>query len=419
MSSPGVAADLSEVLPTVDPRRVVGVDVARALALLGMMATHLLPGQIGFDVPWPQQLAGGRASALFAVLAGVSVALVSGRTSPVRGLTRYAASVRLVVRAGIIGALGLLLGMLPTGIAVILAYYAVLFVLALPFLGLRAGQLATLAVAWAVVAPAVTQALRPLLPPHQVGSPRPDDLLQPLHLASELLVTGYYPALVWLAYLFAGMAIGRCRLERAPLAVGLLAGGLLLAIAAKLTSSALLRVGGAREALLATAPAGPGGRTADPRALDALLTHGLHGTTPTGTWWWLATSAPHSGTSFDLAQTTGSAMAVLGACLLLARAGPRVWAVLFGAGAMTLSLYTLHVLIMARGYWPYLESSDHYGDQVLLVLGIGAFFALVPLRGPLEALVSRVSSRAARRLVAPAGPTGAAGPTDNAAYPTL
>ena len=110
MSTASVAPDLTRVLPAVDPRRIVGVDVARALALLGMMATHILPGRIGLDVPWPQQLAGGRASALFAVLAGVSMALVSGRQRPVRGRERYAVSARLAVRALLIGALGLLLG---------------------------------------------------------------------------------------------------------------------------------------------------------------------------------------------------------------------------------------------------------------------------------------------------------------------
>jgi uncharacterized membrane protein len=408
MSSRAVAPDLLRVLPDVDPRRVVGVDVARALALLGMMATHLLPGRIGLDVPWPQQLAGGRASALFAVLAGVSVALVSGRTQPVHGLERYA--VRLAVRAVAIGALGLALGLVPSGIAVILAFYAVLFLLGLPFVGKPAGALAAIAVVWAICMPVISHVLRPLLPPHQVGSPRPGDLLHPAQLGSELLVTGYYPALVWLAYLLAGMAIGRCRLGSTGVAVRLVGGGVALALAATLASRALLSTDGARAALSATYP---DGEAAQPSALDALLTHGLHGTTPAGSWWWLATVAPHSGTPFDLAQTTGSAMAVLGTCLLLARPHPRPWAAVFGAGAMTLSLYTLHVLVMARGHWPDLESPGNYGDQVLLVLGIGAFFALVPLRGPLEWIVGRASGRAATRVVPSAGPTG------TAAYPRI
>jgi hypothetical protein len=385
------------VLPQVAQGRIVGVDVARALALVGMMATHMLPGLEGSHVPWPQQLAGGRASALYAVLAGVSVALVSGRTTPLRGRARYAASVRLAVRALLIGALGLLLGVVPSGIAVILAYYAMLFLLAVPFLGLRAPTLAALAVVWVVLMPVVSLGLRRHLPEHVAGSPTPDSLLSPHLLLNELLVVGYYPAAVWLAYLFAGMAMGRVDLRRKGVGVQLIAGGVLAVVAATLLSRVLLARADAAAALASTFPDPSVG--GDAVALNAALTHGLHGTTPTGSWWWLATVAPHSGTPLDLAQTIGSAMAVLGLCLLLSRFHPRVWAAVFGAGAMTLSLYTLHVVIMGRGWWPDLEAPDHYGDQVLLVLGIGAAFALVPVRGPLEVLVSLVS----RAVAAPLG----------------
>jgi hypothetical protein len=381
------------VLPPVAPGRIVGVDVARALALVGMMATHLLPGLEGTHVPWPQELAGGRASALFAVLAGVSVALVSGRVTPLRGRARYAASVRLAVRAVLIGALGLLLGLVPSGIAVILAYYAVLFLLALPFLGLRARSLATLAVAWAVVVPAVSLLLRPHLPEHVTGSPTPGSLLEPRLLLNELVLVGYYPAAVWLAYLLAGMAMGRIDLRRKQVGARLLAGGVALALVATVVSRGLLARPDAAAALASTYP--DRSVASDPVALHAALTHGLHGTTPTGSWWWLATVAPHSGTPLDLAATIGSAMAVLGLCLLLSRVQPRLWAAAFGAGAMTLTLYSLHVVLMGRGWWPALETPDHYDDQVLIVLGIGAVLALVPLRGPLETLVALVSRAAA------------------------
>jgi hypothetical protein len=387
------------VLPEVAPGRIVGVDVARALALVGMMATHMLPGIDGTQVPWPQQVAGGRASALFAVLAGVSVALVSGRTTPLRGRARYAASVRLVVRALLIGALGLVLGLVPSGIAVILAFYAVLFLLGLPFLGLRAPALAALAVLWAVTVPAVSLALRPHLPAHVVGSPTPAALMSPGQLLNELLLVGYYPAVVWLAYLFAGLAMGRIDLRRKGVDLSLLVGGALLAVLATAVSRVLLARADAAAALASTYP-DPSIRS-DPAALHAVLTHGLHGTTPTGSWWWLATVAPHSGTPLDLAQTIGSAMAVLGLCLLVTRFQPRVWAAAFGAGAMTLSLYTLHVVIMGRGWWPDLETPNHYDDQVLIVLGIGAVLALIPLRGPLETVVAVVSRAAAARLGEP------------------
>lgn len=392
------------VLPAVAPARIVGVDVARALALLGMMATHLLPGRVGDEVPWVQQVAGGRASALFAVLAGVGVSLVSGRTTPVRGAERRVVSARLVVRALLIGALGLALGTVPTVIAVILASYGVLFVLGLPFLGLGARALAAWAAGWALVAPFAAHLLRPHLPPHEVGSPSPGDLLRPGHLLSELLLTGYYPAAVWLAYLLAGMALGRLDLGRTLTAARVAVLGVALAVTATVLSRVLLDRPGARASLASTYPDAafpdPSLRTG-PGGLDALLTHGLSGTTPTGSWWWLATVAPHSGTTLDLVQTTGSAMAVVGLCVLLVRRRPDVWAAVFGAGAMTLSLYTLHVLLMAQGWWPDWEAPEHFDDQVLVVAVVGAFFALVPLRGPLETVVAVLSRETSRRVARP------------------
>ena len=64
--------------------------ITMSLALLGMVATHLLL-EIGPDgeQTWPHDLAGGRASALFAVLAGVTLALLTGGRKPLRGRDRW------------------------------------------------------------------------------------------------------------------------------------------------------------------------------------------------------------------------------------------------------------------------------------------------------------------------------------------
>lgn len=375
-----------------DQRRVVGVDVARCLALLGMMATHMLPRSEQGQITWHQALAGGRASALFAVLAGVSLALVSGRSEPLTGRERLAASAAITVRAVLIGAVGLWLGGLGTGIAVILTYYAGLFVLGLPFLGLRAGQLAALAAAWAIGMPVIGQVLRPALPARGSESPTLAALSDPWQLLTELTLTGYYPAMPWLAYLFAGLAIGRSDLVRARAGALLLGGGAALAAAATVVSDALVGLAEAQTALRATLdPPGVVGA----HELDRELAQGLHGTTPTGSWWWLAVHAPHSSTPFDLAQTIGSAMAVLGLCLLVTRAAPRAFAIVFGAGAMTLTLYSTHVAILTPNTWPHLERPSDYGQQVALVLGAGAVFALLRSRGPLEQLVARASRAAA------------------------
>ncbi|MCW2815133.1 MAG: hypothetical protein JWN84_2588, partial [Nocardioides sp.] len=190
---------------TTSRARLVGLDVARCLALLGMMATHVLDSRTPTgELTTAQWLAGGRASALFAVLAGVAMALVAGGRTPVRGRDRVRTSLALLVRALAVAAIGIGLGVLDTGVAVILTYYAVLFVLGLPFLGLTWRPLLGLAVVWAVAAPVVSRLLVPRLPERQFESPQPDQLDTPGQLLSELLLTGYYPALGWLTYLLLG-----------------------------------------------------------------------------------------------------------------------------------------------------------------------------------------------------------------------
>ena len=247
--------------------------------------------------------------------------------------------------------------------------------------------------------PVVSMALRPHLPGHTVGSPTPDALLEPqllLNASSSWATTPRWCGLptssrAWRSdgstFGAGAWACGSSRVGRS------------WRLRRRCSRRALLARSDAATALASTYPDPSVG--ADPAALDAALTHGLHGTTPTGSWWWLATVAPHSGTPLDLAQTIGSAMAVLGLCLLVTRFQPRVWAAAFGAGAMTLSLYSLHVVLMGRGWWPELETQDHYDDQVLIVLGIGAVLALVPLRGPIETVVAVASRAAAARLGEP------------------
>lgn len=369
---------------TVQRTRIVGVDVARCLALVGMIATHALPPFDEHGVTAVQQVAGGRSSALFAVLAGVSMALMSGGPTPVRGVERRRVAVRLATRAGLVAFLGLLLGMLPTTIAVILTYYGVLFLLGIPFLGLSARGLALCSVGWTIVVPVLSQAVRPLLPPPTGTSPTPELLVRPWQLLTELTFTGFYPAVPWTAYLLAGMAVGRLDLRRTRTGVDLVWIG---AAAAGLSWAASTLVVGLPHVWGALESGYDGASLADD------LTHGLHGTTPTDTWWWLAVHAPHSGTPFDLAHTIGSALLVLGGCLLLCRLVPTVLAVVFGAGAMTLTLYSLHVALRTPAFWPD-DNLPTFLLHVAVVVVIGAAYRLAGRSGPLEAMVASLARSA-------------------------
>ena len=105
-----------------------------------MMATHLLPtfeANADLTPTWIGLTFSGRAAALFAVLAGVGLALSTGKQGPLAGLRDLRAARRgIALRALVIAAVGLILGGLEVNLAIILVHYAVLFLCVLPFLGL-------------------------------------------------------------------------------------------------------------------------------------------------------------------------------------------------------------------------------------------------------------------------------------------
>jgi hypothetical protein len=303
-----------------------------------------------------------------------------------------------VVRAVLIATLGLALGGLDSGLAVILTYYGVLFVLAVPFLGLSARPLLVLGAVWVVLAPVISQVVRPDLPARGFDSPTFAQLADPGQLLGELLLTGYYPVLPWLAYLLVGLGVGRLDLSERRVPVVLVVVGAALAIGTTVLSRVLTQRPAVVQALLTDPPAA---ERSGAELLDR-ISSGMFGVTPVGgAWDWLLVVAPHSATPFDLAQTIGSALLVLGLCLLLTRSlrarGLRFVNVLSGAGAMTLSLYSLHVVLRTPGVWPP-DGPEGYAAHVLVLLVIGAAFAAAGVRGPLEAGV-RQASRATAAVV--------------------
>jgi hypothetical protein len=340
-------------------------------------------------------LVDGRAAALFAVLAGVSLALMW------RGGTSTAG---LAVRALLVAVLGLALGELETGLAIILTYYGLLFLMGLPFLRMRARTLFLLAGAWTVAGPALSQLVSPHLPPRGFASPDFGQLEHPGRLISELLFTGYYPCVPWLAYLLLGMAIGRCELRSSAIQTRIVAGGLAVAVLAFVVSRSFTEQPWVLRRLVPDAASYGDVSTAD--AFVNAIAGGMHGTTPTGgSWAWLLVVAPHSGTPFDLLETGASAALVIGLCLavvsLLGHRSRRGVAIAFGAGTMSLSLYSLHVVMRTERFWPPEEPSSLgwtlWASHVLVLTAIGACFVAVRRRGPLEAVVGRVSAAAAIR----------------------
>ena len=389
------------------PGRLLGIDLARGLALLGMMSVHIVPSLDGDGaVTWAYRISAGRASALFAVLAGVSLTLSlwhghSGDQALVRGARRG-----VLARAGVIGAVGLTLGLLQSGVAVILVHYAVLFAVGALFLGFRARTLAACAAGWLLLSPVAGHVLRAQLPRGPGPNPSVVSLANPAELVTTLVFTGYYPVLQWTGYLLVGLTLGRLNLGRFPLrskrtALWLVGVGASLAVAAKACSALLLGPGGGL-AHLSVPSSSP---IADRDLLVALST-GTYGTTPTTSWWWLAVAGPHTGTPLDLLHTTGTALLVIGACLLLtaglARHGRAVVLPVAAAGSMTLTLYTCHVVVLASmhdvdvGWAP----SQLWATHAVAALVVATLWQLTGWRGPLEGMAAD-ASRAARESALP------------------
>lgn len=346
-------------------RRLNGIDAARGLALLGMMSTHILPSRDPDEtISLAYAISSGRASALFAVVAGIGLALANGRQTPPQGADLRAARWGVLARVPYLALFGLILGELDSGVAVILVNYSLLFLFATIGLGWSSRRMFWVAAIWIVAVPIASHFLRMRLPVTTFLQPSFSTLAQPIKLSRELLLTGYYPVLPWLGFIWAGMAVGRLNLRSKAVTAALAAGGLALALISTISSNALI----------------------DDR-LD--LPFLFPGVTPTDSFLYLAAATPHSATPFDLAHTIGTALLVVGVTLLAARA--LGW--LATAGAMTLSLYTIHVLALATGAGRE-DRPTLLLVHAILAISFGWIWTVMVGRGPLEGLLAKTSAAA-------------------------
>lgn len=379
-------------------KRITGLDAARGLALIGMMAIHVMPNvddSLEPTVVWT--IASGISASLFALLAGVGLALGS-RSGPHDGPRALkAARASLALRAATIAGIGLLLGQMEIPAFIILSYYGVMFALSIPLLGLGARALAACAAGFATVGALSSWALADALPNLGEYDPSLYFLVSdPGGTLSALLFTGAYPAIPWMAFVCAGLALGKMDLRSLDIQLRIFLTGLSLALGTALLSALLLGPLGGKDALLSSMR-GRGNEA----ALQEALTWGPIESTPVGSGWWQVALSPYSNTVFELLNTLGVALAVFAAMLFIS--GRISWAVapLAQVGSMTLTLYTGHLLFLATGIW---EASPAFSLWVQLAAGL--LFALLwknvtgLKRGPLEHVVALVASGARERVLA-------------------
>lgn len=395
------------------PGRITGLDTARGVAILGMIATHIFPlmqsNPAGYIFPtWVGAGLTGVSSALFVVLAGVGLSLLTKNTTNV-----VTSRVQLSVRALILIMIGLLLGFAGSNVAIILVHYGVLFLAAMWFINLSRRALTITAISWIVVAPFLHGVLTRFMQLQAGGtatyvdqwrlwtSPTILDVIQqPLLTVWDILFTGYYPVISFLGYVLVGMAIGRANLKKLKTGVVLLISGTVTYLATRgLAAWFLHDEAFARRIAHAT--------NTSLHELSAVTTtgSGINTDLVMGAPQWFGLAVPHSGAPLDIYSTAGAALAVIGLFLVITRVtlARRLLFPLTATGMVALTAYVVHVIV--TGLWPTEWSQTMAVDDPLwssawtmliihwlMVAAIGVIVFLAGVRGPLESLLRNVSN---------------------------
>jgi len=386
------AAPPSPTLTQARPR-LEGVDLARWVAITGMLIVHFSVPFIPEDTvtAWlTHRAAWGRSTILFTFLAGVSLALISGAREPHRGRQGHVTAGRVALRGVMLMLIGWMLTAVvaPTeaALTVILTYYGLYFLLTLPFLRLDAKWSAAAAVTAMIVGPQLLYALRRS---NDVGGwffefTQAWNQSSPGHIFLEqglldLAVYGLYPALSYVAVVLAGLAVGRLDLGSHTVRLAIAALGLLL------NSVAYRASWHAWESYRLVEELGPREK--------------YQGPVPTDDARWLLSSVSHTATTPEIVGGTGLAMTVLVGCLYLADHLPRLLRPFIATGTMALTVYVAHGLAMA---WQ--ANLDHTAGELsrwlndtmpeVFIVGsivFGLAWHKIVGRGPVEAWVSTLS----------------------------
>ena len=188
-----------------------------------------------------------------------------------------------------------------------------------------------------------------------------------------------HPAMLWMAFVLVGMAVGRLDLGAAGVRARLAGAG---AVAAVLGYGA----GWASTGALSDGIPSRGPEEGFASPVGELRAA------------WLTGAEPHSGTTFELVGSCGFAVLVIATCLVVAARLPLLTAPLRAVGALALSVYTAQIVVL----WALLAvdpaAVQGVGLWLLFVvsalLGAGVWRWKLG-RGPLERLLTCSSTRAA------------------------
>ncbi len=354
----------SEGHPNSGQHRMVALDAARALAVIGMIAVNTGPrGDYGL-LEMLYRIPHGRASLLFVLLGGIGVSLMTRHYRQVQAPLPWAA---LLWRCLLLLLGGLALQELEHGVAVILQIYALLILFSIPLLRRSGKTLLVVSALSVIMGPLIWIAIQSQTDGRFDREPvSASDA--PWEILTGIVFTGPYPLIVWAAPFVLGIWLGRQKLTEPKVSTRLILYGAIAAVGARLLSAALVILFGEPTSHIA--------------------------------WQRLFSAVAHSQMPLWLISATGSAAFVLGLCLKV-RSWSQPWlSPLIFLGQTALTAYVGHLLILAFVVRP---GPENLAQGVIATAGtVAALMAFAWLwrrnftRGPLEALL-RTPKRHSRR----------------------
>ena len=420
--------------------RYVGIDLARFIAIAGMMAAHLLaplamfPGVSDSDrelAMGTSLISNGAPAALFAVLGGVSIVFATRKQLSGGLVGKAMASV--AVRGVVLIVLGVLLGFVDNNIIVILAYYGVAMILVAPLIKAKSWVLASLAAVLGLGFGWLNITLRRSLEVHMEGPHINLGFItsDPLGTLRAIFVTGEYPAITWVTYLLVGMLIGRAltsatargALGRTAAKLAVIGGAVF--VVSQLVSNWLLGKLIDFGVIEPQASQQMSHTEILQAAQTQLLQVGGSGAPPSPHIVSQLLAVPHSGSIMDLARTIALSALLIGLLVWLCDRerprvadaattaattsfGARLLDIVRAAGAAPLTIYTTHIVVSGIIQGTFFRSTEQAGGlpetgipwwvmgpgalvlQLAGVLAIGAVLSITRRRGPLETLLSKI-----------------------------
>ncbi|MEU0588564.1 DUF418 domain-containing protein [Streptomyces sp. NPDC006132] len=396
--------------------RIVGLDVARGLAVIGMLAQHFAslppsPPTLFRPGSWAGLVSGG-STILFAVIGGISIGIITGAARRLDGQQLLRARMKLLARAAVIFLLGAVLNAISPGVGVILCVYALCYIAVIPLLRVRPRTLALGAVAGMVVVPvllAYLAAFKQWRLPVNASFEEFDLLFAPNGLSVAPLTL----------YFLLGIALSRFDISSARTVLGMLVGGVVLVVVGYGGGWVVTEAAGTGTA--AAVPPAPAGGPATAPPDNAALTRGLLCMPEPGQVTCIdpafdpdtykpawqapdladqARRVPHSNHVAEMLGGTGVALLVTGLSLVVTPRVRRLAVPLAALGTMALTAYSLQFVLLYTV--SYLGGSDLLSDNQSFLIMTVALLVVCPVwrrllgQGPFERLLSAAARRAAQ-----------------------